>query len=84
MRGCSRFERDNGFIAVAGCFHKARAVFNAFNVQGDTRRHVVFGKVGDQVCKVKVRLVADGEHLVKTDTAGVCGGDHGDEQGTAL
>jgi len=78
------FEGNDRFGALAGFFHEARTIFDTFNVEGDTGGVFVLIQIGDQISEVEVCLVADGDHLVEANTAGIGDGIHGDQQRTAL
>ncbi len=78
------FEGDDRLGAFAGSIHELGSVFDAFDVKSNTGSVFVFVQVSDEISKIEVSLVADGDHLIKTDTAGIGGSSHGDQQGAAL
>ena len=82
--GCAGFEGDNRLGALSSCFHELWTVFNAFNIEREAGSVFVFIQVGDQVSKIEVSLVANGDHLVKTDPAGVGGGSHCNQKRATL
>ena len=84
MGGSASFECDDRFGAFTGGFHEFGSVFDAFDVERNTGSAFVFVQVRDQVCKIEVSLVTDGDHFVETDTAGVGRGSHSDQKRTAL
>jgi len=84
MRRNTRLEGDDRFLGVAAGLDELAPILEAFNVEADARSVIVFIQPGDQVGKVNVCHVADGDHLVEAHLAGIGDGIHGDQQRTAL
>ncbi|MPN10047.1 hypothetical protein SDC9_157340 [bioreactor metagenome] len=92
VRGCgssavsrnTRFEGDDRFLGFLGGFNKGTAFFETFDVQGDAGGVLVVIQPFNQVGKINIAHIADGDQFVKTNLAGISGGIESDEQGATL